>query len=125
MVCGGQSRLKKSTALLDEYWVKEELSLFRYRGYGNPGLNRIETKDGHAFEKTYLELWEDKAGWEIETRCKLCPDSLGEAADIAAFDVWPGGSPICEGKRLSPEAREVEREGTSERVSQGKFLEKE
>lgn len=203
MVCGGQSRLKKSTALLDEYGVKEEeLSVFRYRGYGNPGLNRIETKDGRAFEKPYLELWEDEAGWEIETRCKLCPDPLGEAADIAALDVWPGGLPICEdagfngivvrseageklvestvkggdlvqgesltpkqlddfqphqvnkkikltaryegllaagsaaietsglrletlGKRLSPEAREVEREGTSERVSQGKFLEKE
>ena len=203
MVCGGQSRLKKSTALLDEYGVKEEeLSVFRYRGYGNPGLNRIETKDGRAFEKPYLELWEDEAGWEIETRCKLCPDALGEAADIAALDVWPGGSPISEdagfngivvrseageklvessvkvgdlvqggsltpeqlddfqphqvnkkikltaryegllaagsaaietsglrletlGKRLSPEAREVEREGTSERVSHGKFLEKE
>jgi coenzyme F420 hydrogenase subunit beta len=94
MVCGGQSRLKKSIALLDEYGVKEkDLSLFRYRGYGNPGNNRVETKDGRVFEKTYLELWEDEAGWEIETRCKFCPDPLGEAADIAALDVWPGGSP--------------------------------
>jgi coenzyme F420 hydrogenase subunit beta len=94
MVCGGQSRLKKSTALLNEYGVKEdELSLFRYRGNGNPGNNRVETKDGRVFEKTYLELWEDEAGWEIESRCKFCPDPLGEAADIAALDVWPGGSP--------------------------------
>ena len=97
MVCGGQSRLKKSTALLDEYGVKEkEVSLFRYRGNGNPGSNRVETKDGRVFEKTYLELWEDEAGWEIETRCKFCPDPLGEAADIAALDVWPGGSPVGE-----------------------------
>jgi coenzyme F420 hydrogenase subunit beta len=97
MVCGGQSRLKKSTALLDEYGVNEkDLSLFRYRGYGNPGRNRVETKDGRVFEKTYLELWEDEAGWEIETRCKFCPDPLGEAADIAALDVWPGGSPDSE-----------------------------
>ena len=94
MVCGGQSRLKKSTALLNEYGVKEdELSLFRYRGNGNPGRNRVETKDGRVFEKTYLELWQDEAGWEIESRCKFCPDPLGEAADIAALDVWPGGSP--------------------------------
>ena len=97
MVCGGQSRLKKSVAVLDEYGVKEEeLKLFRYRGNGNPGLNRVETKDGRVFEKTYLELWQDEAGWEIETRCKFCPDPLGESADIAALDVWPGGSPTAE-----------------------------
>ncbi|MEM7115272.1 MAG: Coenzyme F420 hydrogenase/dehydrogenase, beta subunit C-terminal domain [Chloroflexota bacterium] len=97
MVCGGQSRLKKSLAVLDEYGVAEdELTLFRYRGYGNPGLTRLETKDGRAFEKTYLELWEDEASWELETRCKVCPDALGEAADIAAADVWPGGGPTGE-----------------------------
>jgi len=97
MVCGGQSRLSKSQALLNEFEIEEdELTLFRYRGYGNPGLTRIETTDGRAFEKTYLELWEDEAGWQLETRCKLCPDALGEAADIAATDVWPGGSPSGE-----------------------------
>jgi coenzyme F420 hydrogenase subunit beta len=97
MVCGGQSRLSKSQALLDEFGIEEnQLSLFRYRGYGNPGRTRIETSDGRAFEKTYLELWEDEAGWELETRCKLCPDALGEAADVSAADVWPGGSPTGE-----------------------------
>jgi coenzyme F420 hydrogenase subunit beta len=97
MVCGGQSRLTKSSVVLAEYGLAEdELSLFRYRGYGNPGRMRIETRDGRAFEKTYLELWEDEAGWQLETRCKLCPDALGEAADIAVADVWPGGSPTGE-----------------------------
>ena len=97
MVCGGQSRLLKSQALLDEFEIEEdELTLFRYRGYGNPGLTRIETCDGRAFEKTYLEQWEDEAGWQLETRCKLCPDALGEAADVTATDVWPGGSPSGE-----------------------------
>ena len=97
MVCGGQSRLSKSQALLDEFVIKEDdLSLFRYRGYGNPGLTRIETSDGRVFEKTYLELWESAEKWQLETRCKLCPDALGEAADVAAADVWPGGSPTGE-----------------------------
>jgi coenzyme F420 hydrogenase subunit beta len=82
---------------LDEFGTTEDqLTLFRYRGYGNPGRTRIETKDGAAFEKTYGELWEDEAGWELETRCKLCPDALGEAADVAAADVWPGGGPTGE-----------------------------
>lgn len=97
MVCGGQSRLTKSSDILAEYGLGEdELSLFRYRGFGNPGRTRIETRDGRAFEKTYTELWEGEAGWQLETRCKLCPDALGEAADIAVADVWPGGSPIGE-----------------------------
>ncbi len=97
MVCGGQSQLGKSTDLLDEFGlVEEEVSLCRYRGYGNPGRTRIETTDGRAFEKSYLELWEDEQGWQLEARCKLCPDALGEAADVAAADVWPGGSPVGE-----------------------------
>lgn len=97
MVCGGASDLGKSQDLLREFGVSEdELSVFRYRGYGNPGLTRVETKDGRAFEKTYLDLWKDESGWRIQTRCKLCPDAIGEAADIAAADIWPGGAPTGE-----------------------------
>jgi len=97
MVCGGQSKLKKSQALLDEFGITEdELALFRYRGYGNPGLTTIVTKTGETFQKTYQQLWEDEGSWELETRCKFCPDALGEAADVAAADVWPGGGPTGE-----------------------------
>lgn len=97
MVCGGTSRLSKSQALLDEFGIEEsELDLFRYRGYGNPGPTVVETADGRRFDKTYLELWEDEGSWQIETRCKLCPDALGEAADVAAADAWPGGAPTGE-----------------------------
>jgi len=97
MVCGGQSRLTKSSNLLKQLGVEEdELSLFRYRGYGNPGSARVETTDGGAYEIGYVELWQDEASWMLETRCKMCPDALGEAADIAASDVWPGGGPVGE-----------------------------
>ncbi len=102
MVCGGASDLGKSQALLDEYGLTEdELTVFRYRGFGNPGRTRLETKDGRAFEKTYQELWEDESGWRIQTRCKLCPDAIGEAADIAAADIWPGGTPTGEDAGLN------------------------
>ncbi|MBY6141921.1 Coenzyme F420 hydrogenase/dehydrogenase, beta subunit C-terminal domain [Leisingera daeponensis] len=94
MVCGGASDLGKSQAVLDEYGLSEaDVTLFRYRGHGNPGPTRIETRDGRAFEKTYGEMWADESGWRIQTRCKICPDALGEAADIAAADIWPGASP--------------------------------
>jgi coenzyme F420 hydrogenase subunit beta len=29
----------------------------------------------------------------IQPRCKICPDAIGESADIVASDVWPGGGP--------------------------------
>ena len=97
MVCGGQSRLMKSQALLDELEIEEkDVSLFRYRGFGNPGTTRVETHDGLAFERTYRQMWRDEAGWEIETRCKFCPDALGETCDIVAADVWPGCDPVGE-----------------------------
>lgn len=94
MVCGGASDLGKSSAVLAEHDLTEpELSLFRYRGYGNPGCTRIETRDGRTFEKTYAEMWADEAGWRIQSRCKICPDAIGEAADVAVCDIWPGGEP--------------------------------
>ena len=97
MVCGGQSRLTKSLLVLDEFGVDhDDVELFRYRGRGNPGPTRIETRDGRAYEKSYLEMWEDEGTWMLESRCTICPDALGEAADIAALDVWPGGAPTGE-----------------------------
>ena len=97
LVCGGQSRLTKSQAVLEEFGVDEEdVALFRYRGHGNPGPTVVETRAGERYSKTYLELWEDESGWDVETRCKFCPDALGEAADVASADIWPGGAPTGE-----------------------------
>ena len=97
LVCGGQSRLTKSQAVLEEFGVdEEEVALFRYRGHGNPGPTVVETRAGERFTKPYLEMWEDESGWQVETRCKFCPDALGEAADVASADIWPGGAPTGE-----------------------------
>ena len=82
---------------LAEFGLEEDdVALFRYRGHGNPGPTVVETTAGERFTKSYLEMWEDESGWDVETRCKLCPDALGEAADVAAADVWPGGAPTGE-----------------------------
>ncbi|MGI9605623.1 MAG: Coenzyme F420 hydrogenase/dehydrogenase, beta subunit C-terminal domain [Acidimicrobiales bacterium] len=97
MVCGGQSSLEKSVDVLDDLGLTEpEVSLFRYRGFGNPGPTRVETTSGAAFELSYNQMWDDQAGWKLESRCTLCPDALGETADVAAGDVWPGGGPTGE-----------------------------
>jgi coenzyme F420 hydrogenase subunit beta len=96
-ICGGASDLTKSEEVVSELGIRpDELSLFRYRGYGNPGPTRLETKGGRAFEVSYQEMWEDEATWRIQPRCKICPDAIGESADLAASDVWPGGGPVGE-----------------------------
>lgn len=102
MVCGGQSRLTKSRSLLNDLGVDEsDVSMIRYRGHGNPGPTRVETKQGEAFEVGYLQMWEDEGSWDVETRCKICPDALGEASDVAVADVWPGGAPTGEDEGYS------------------------
>jgi coenzyme F420 hydrogenase subunit beta len=97
LVCGGASELTKSQEVLDEFGIDEkELSLFRYRGHGNPGPTRLETKDGGAFELTYQQMWAEESTWRIQSRCKICPDAIGESADLVVSDVWPGGGPTGE-----------------------------
>ncbi|MBZ9676233.1 Coenzyme F420 hydrogenase/dehydrogenase, beta subunit C-terminal domain [Mesorhizobium sp. ES1-1] len=101
-VCGGASDLSKSEQVLQRFGLAEdELTLFRYRGHGNPGLNRIETKDGRAFELTYRQLWEDEDKWMIQPRCKICPDAIGQVADIAVHDAWLNGGPAMEDEPLN------------------------
>jgi coenzyme F420 hydrogenase subunit beta len=101
-VCGGASDLSKSEQVLQRFGLREdELALFRYRGYGNPGLNRIEAKDGRAFELSYRQLWEDEDKWMIQPRCKICPDAIGQVADIAVSDAWLNGGPAVEDEPLN------------------------
>ncbi|HME39452.1 MAG TPA: Coenzyme F420 hydrogenase/dehydrogenase, beta subunit C-terminal domain [Steroidobacteraceae bacterium] len=96
-VCGGASDLTKSEQVLRELGIRpEELALFRYRGNGCPGPTRLETLDGRAYELSYQQMWQDEATWQIQPRCKICPDAIGESADISASDVWPGGGPAGE-----------------------------
>ena len=96
-VCGGASDLTKSEEAVAEFGIRpDQISSFRYRGNGNPGPTRIETRDGRSFELTYRQMWADEATWRIQPRCKICPDAIGESADVAASDVWPGGSPSGE-----------------------------
>ena len=97
LVCGGQSTATKAQQVLQANGIEEsQVTLYRHRGHGNPGPTRTESINNPPVEISYQDLWADEAGWALESRCKLCPDALGESADIAAADVWPGGSPSGE-----------------------------
>ena len=94
LVCGGFAEFTKAQEFIESFNVKEdELSIFRYRGYGNPGKMYIETKDGREYDREYNSFWGEESTWRVPFRCKICPDAIGESADIAALDTWRGGSP--------------------------------
>ena len=104
LVCGGFMPAPDMRAFLKGIGIDHrDIADFRYRGYGCPGPTRVETKDGRVVEKNYLDFWgEDASTWSLPFRCKVCPDGIGEAADLAASDTWPGGSPTWEGQAEDP-----------------------
>ncbi len=102
-VCGGWGPPPFTDRVLERMGVrKSELTGFRYRGRGCPGPTRAETASG-AVEMHYLDYWGDDASqWSLPWRCKICPDGIGESADLAASDTWPGGSPTRQDSETDP-----------------------
>ena len=64
---------------------------FRYRGSGWPGTVRSVSDDGSVAEMSYEESWGSILSKRVQFRCKICPDAVGGAADIACADAWFGG----------------------------------
>ena len=98
--CGGTLSLKTAHAMVENMGAEpDELSLYRYRGEGWPGSAHMETSDGRAFDLTYEQAWLDETvpwKYDLPFRCKICPDAIGELADIAVPDGWimKDGGPI-------------------------------
>lgn len=60
----------------------------RYRGGGWPGTFRARDVEGNGGDLSYDESWGAILGRDVQWRCKLCPDGVGESADIVAADFW-------------------------------------
>ena len=93
-VCGGYMPPASIDAFYRRMGVEpEEVTGLRYRGHGCPGPTRITTPD-KVVDAHYLDFWgEDESMWDMPFRCKVCPDGIGEASDIAVADTWVLGSP--------------------------------
>jgi coenzyme F420 hydrogenase subunit beta len=97
--CAGVSSLRTSERIAGKYGLSpEDVAMLRYRGHGCPGPTRIVAKDGRVFEQTYEATWSEELNQEIQFRCKICPDAIGEQADIVCGDAWVGadGYPYAE-----------------------------
>jgi coenzyme F420 hydrogenase subunit beta len=89
--CAGTPATEGTYNLLSVLGVKpEEVEELRYRGCGWPGMTTVKIKgcDGEIRQMTYAEslrtIWSTRA----QLRCRLCPDSTGEFADISCGDPW-------------------------------------
>ena len=98
MVCGGFMAPAAMSEFIQNLGVNEDdIASIRYRGYGCPGPTTIKLKDDTKVERSYLDFWgEDDSAWQLPSRCKVCADGIGDAADIAAADCWEGGAPTIE-----------------------------
>ena len=65
----------------------EQVKKLTFRGRGWPGKFEVST-DSDTLSLSYQEAWGEILGPTIHSRCKMCFDSTGEAADIVSADIW-------------------------------------
>jgi coenzyme F420 hydrogenase subunit beta len=100
--CGGIPTLHTARKIAAHHGVPEdEIQVFRWRGDGWPGPTHVEARDGRTYDLTYDQTWFDPSrpwSYDIQFRCKICPDAIGELADVSCPDGWvmKGGTPIHE-----------------------------
>ena len=90
-MCAGIPSRKGTLAILDKFGVApEQVKSFAYRGNGWPGKTTAITTDGQRFETDYSTSWGTVLNRHLQFRCKICPDGIGEFADVVGADAWYG-----------------------------------
>jgi coenzyme F420 hydrogenase subunit beta len=89
--CAGTPTIEGTYSLLDTLGVKpEQVEELRYRGFGWPGTTAVKVKgdNGQEYQVSYEQSWGKILSKHIQFRCRICPDSTGEFADISCGDPW-------------------------------------
>lgn len=89
-MCAGVPSYRGTSALLKAMGVEDEskVAAFRYRGDGWPGFATARLEDGTTFTMDYDTSWGRILNRHLQFRCKICPDGIGEFADIVCADGW-------------------------------------
>lgn len=89
-MCAGVPSYRGTSALLKALGVEDESQVtgFRYRGDGWPGFAVAEMADGRRLTMDYDTSWGRILNKHLQFRCKICPDGIGEFADITCADGW-------------------------------------
>ena len=88
--CAGPPCTQGTLDLIEKMGINAgEIDSIRYRGNGWPGNFIVRyNKKGSIKTLTYKEAWGALAKNPRAFRCHLCPDGLGEFADISCGDAW-------------------------------------
>jgi coenzyme F420 hydrogenase subunit beta len=98
--CGGAPTLETAKRIAAYHGLTEdEVAVFRWRGMGWPGATHVAARDGRTFDLSYDFVWYTEGlpwTYDIQFRCKICPDAIGELADLACPDAWimEDGKPV-------------------------------
>ena len=89
-MCAGVPSYRGTSALLKAMGVEDErdVAAFRFRGDGWPGFAAARLSDGTDFSMDYDTSWGSILNRHLQFRCKICPDGIGEFADIVCADGW-------------------------------------
>jgi coenzyme F420 hydrogenase subunit beta len=88
--CAGTPSTQGSLQLIEKLGVQpNQVTELRYRGCGWPGRTAVKTAhDGEHPSMSYEEAWGAILSKHTQFRCRLCPDSTGELADLSCGDPW-------------------------------------
>jgi coenzyme F420 hydrogenase subunit beta len=65
----------------------DQIHSVRFRGRGWPGKFQVEDRNQVLAKLTYEESW-GYLGKGVLERCNICPDAIGDKADIVGADPW-------------------------------------
>ena len=112
--CAGVPNLKGADRVLEALGAPiSDTAAFRYRGNGWPGQATARLSDGSERSMSYHDSWGKILSGHVQSRCKICADGTGVAADLVCADAWEAdeaGYPLFE-----------EQEGTSLIVARTPF----
>jgi len=89
--CAGTPATKGTYKILSTLGVKPgDVGEIRYRGCGWPGVTMVKIKGdkNETRQMSYEESWGNILSNYSQFRCRICPDSTGELADISCGDPW-------------------------------------
>ena len=100
-MCAGVPSYRGTSALLSQMGVEDEseVEAFRFRGDGWPGFATARLGNGTQYRMDYDTSWGTILNRHLQFRCKICPDGIGEFADIVCADGWhldDAGRPLFE-----------------------------
>ncbi len=88
LVCAGMPSYNATQQLIREAGNPTPPVELKYRGDGWPGNFKVRFQNGEEFLRSYNDSWGKVLGRNVRFRCKICPDGIGQWADLAVGDAW-------------------------------------